>query len=1042
MIQTMGLRIYLLGPLRLERDGKALHLPRRKVESLLAYLLLHPERHPRDQLATLLWGDSSDEQARHSLRTALATLRKELAPDLLLADRDFVQLNPDFPCWVDLHELFALQTELDTIDGDLLLARTALWQGELLAGLYDEWIIQDREYSQARLLTLFLRATQALRTRSDYVRAVVVAQRVLAFDPTNEHAHQHLMFCYMASGDRPAALRQYELCERALRDELDAPPMTETTELYRWIKQQGEEDAASAARITNLPIPLTSFIGRTQQTTEVKRLLSPTSQKTRLLTLTGAGGSGKTRLAIQSATDLIDSFAHGVWWVELAALSDSEQVVSAVAQTLGAREHAGAPLLHSVIDFLGDKQLLLVIDNCEHLIAPAAQLVAELLRRCPNLQFLTTSREALNIAGETILQTPPLGLPLSAQDVSIDALLQIECIRLFVARAGAVQAGFRLTPENAHAVVEICAQLDGIPLAIELAAARVKLLPVEEIAARLTGALGARFTLLTQVSRAALPRHQTLRAAIDWSYALLAPAEQQLFRQTAVFRGGFTLDALEEIAEIGDWRLEITGSSPRPPISNLQSPNLLDLLAQLVDKSLVIVEPHGAQNRYRLLETLREYALEQFATADELKQLQRRHAEYYLAFAARAEPELTRAQQYEWLNRIETEHHNLRAALDYWVVTADGEMALRLAAALHTFWETRGYVNEGREWLRKVLTNRASAAIATQAWALNAAGFLAFRQSDFAAARPMLEAALALFEQAGESMGVAKALQNLAIVEMRQGDHPAAQQHMEQSLSLCRRLNDHSGIARAFNFLGNLAWDRGQTTIAREHYLESLRLNQIIGDQAHIASGYFNIGNTARQLGDFASARTNYAACLTISRALGHKGLTGVTLRNLGRVAFEQQAYVEARQYGEEALRILREFGDKSNIGFTLSNLGDVAHKLGETDRALAYYCQNLQLLHEIDYTRLMFSALEQIARLLAEVDQHAEAAARFVGAAARLRTATGIPVAPDHVVEHERLLGSLRERVGVTAFDALWQEGEQAPLAQIVAEAVNISLA
>jgi predicted ATPase/DNA-binding SARP family transcriptional activator len=1034
MIQTTGLRIYLLGPLRLEREGKALHLPRRKVESLLAYLLLHPERHPRDQLATLLWGDSSDEQARHSLRTALATLRKELAPDLLLADRDFVQLNPDFPCWVDLRDLFALQTALDTIDGDLLLARVALWRGELLASLYDDWITQDREFYHTHLLTLCLRATQALRTRSDYARAVEVAQRVLAFDPANEHAHQHLMFCYMASGDRPAALRQYELCERALRDELDAPPMTETTELYRWIKQQSGEDAAPAAKITNLPIPLTSFIGRTQQMTEVKRLLSPLLRKTRLLTLTGAGGSGKTRLAIQSATDLIDGFTHGVWWVELAALNAGEQVVSAVAQTLGVREHVGEPLLRSVIDFLGDKQLLLVIDNCEHLIEPAAHLAAELLRRCPNLQLLVTSREALNIAGETILQTPPLGLPVSPQGAPVDALLQIECIRLFVERAGAMQAGFRLTPENAHAVVRICAQLDGIPLAIELAAARVKLLPVAEIAARLTGALGARFTLLTQGSRAALPRHQTLRAAIDWSYDLLDPAERQLFRQAAVFRGGFTLDALEQVVEIGDWRSGIGG---------LQSPSskLLDLLTQLADKSLVIVEPHGAQNRYRLLETLREYALEQFATADELKQLQRRHAEYYLAFAERAEPELTRAEQYEWLNRIETEHHNLRAALDYWVATADGEMALRLAAALHTFWETRGYVSEGREWLRKVLTHQASATIATQAWALNAAGFLAFRQSDFAAARPMLEAALALFEQAGESMGVAKALQNLAIVEMRQGDHSAAQQHMEQSLYLCQALNYNSGIARAFNFLGNLAWDRGQITIAREHYLESLRLNQIIGDQAHIASGYFNIGNTARQLGDFASARTNYAACLTISRALGHKGLMGVTFRNLGRVAFEQQAYVEARQYGEEALSILREFGDKSNIGFTLSSLGDVAHKLGETDMALAYYCQNLQLLYEIDYKRLMFSALEQIARLLAEVDRHPEDATRFVGAAARLRAETDIPVAPDHVVEHERLLDRLQERLGVTAFDVLRQEGERMPLDQVIAEATQLSL-
>ncbi|MBE2239199.1 MAG: tetratricopeptide repeat protein [Caldilineaceae bacterium] len=1033
MTQTAGLRIHLLGPLRIERDAEVIHLPRRKVEALLAYLLLHPQPQTRDALATLFWDDTSDDKARHSLRTALATLRQHLSDSLLLVDRNHVQIDPSFPLWLDLRELLALDKQLE--DSSLaepthLRAALALWQGELLTGFYDNWVAAVRQHYHARLFKLLLTLAQALRARSEYSLAIEVAHKVLDFDAANEHAHQHLMFCYMAAGDRAAALRQYEQCEAALETELDASPAAETTALYLWIKQQESKAGSAYARITNLPIPLTSFVGRARQTSDLKRLLDPAANAARLVTLLGAGGSGKTRLAIQVATDLIDSYAHGVWWVDLATLTDSDQVARAVAKALGVSEVAAERCTRSIMNALKDKTLLLVLDNCEHLIKPSAQLAVELLSHCPNLQILTTSREPLNISGEILWQTPALSLPDLQQLPQADLLMQYECVRLFVERAAASQQSFRLTPENAPSVAEICIRLDGMPLAIELAAARVKMLTVEEISDRLTGVLGARFVLLTQGSRTALPRHQTLRAAIDWSYALLDPAERQLFRQTAIFRGGFTLDALEQIAEIG------------APGHSSSIPSGLDLLTQLVDKSLVIVEPHGAQHRYRLLETLREYALEQFSTSEELTLLQARHAAFFLAFAEQAEPELVRAQQHTWLNRLEIEHPNLRAALDYLLANADSELALRLATALHRFWEYRGYVSEGRDWLRKALTTCEATTGELVAKALTASGWLAYRQGELEQGRRFLQESLHLFQQAEDGIGMVGALQILSVIEMDQGDYPAAQQCLEQSLSLAHALNDEVGIARGLKYAGGLAWDQDRIAEARDHYRESLHRYQRLGDQVSIANLLLNVGDTERLLHDVVAAQANYEECLKLARILGHKGLIGAALKSLGMLAFKREDYEQARGYGEDALAILRELGDRSHIAFALSNLADVARKLGDYNQALLYFSQNLQIMHEVGYKWPIFYCLEDIASLLAEVDQHLEAAVRFLGAAASLRQETGIPVAPDQLAAHEHLLIDLRQRLGERAFETHWQEGQHALLDQIVAEVTRLRIA
>ena len=660
-----------------------------------------------------------------------------------------------------------------------------------------------------------------------------------------------------------------------------------------------------------------------------------------------------------------------------------------------------------------------------------------MLAHCPNLQILATSREPLNITGEMLWQVPTFAVPDPNKLGLLDLLQQFDSLRLFVERAATVQPGFALTHDNAQAVAEICQRLDGIPLAIELAAARVKVLTVEQIADYLRSVLGARFALLTQGSRAAMPRHQTLRATIDWSYDLLDEAERLLFRQVAVFRGGFTLELLDQVVASG-------AGGTRPMLHNT-----LDRLTQLVDKSLVIVEPSGGQNRYRVLETLREYALEQFPDEEELRALQARHAEVFLSLAVQAEPELTGARQQFWLDQLEIEHGNLRAVLEYLVNEEHEERgagpragkSLRLATTLHRFWEVRGYVSEGRSWLKAALAQRGPVEHETRAQALNAAGRLAFRQGDFVQARQCHEEARLLFEQAEEEIGIVDTMNYLATIDISQGDYTHVQQHLEQALELARSMDYEMGIANTYSRLAALAWDQDRFTDSVKYHGESRQIYQRLNMPLSIAFETLGVGDSERMLNNYDSARTHYEECLQIARQLGHRGLIAASQKSLGLLAFRQQDYEQARIYGEEALLSFRELGDKVHAAFALSQLGDVALKAGENSRALAYFGEYLKIMFEVGYKWPTFYALEDIAELLTGVDQHLEVAVRLLGAADVLRHETGLAVSPQFQTKYYRMLVTLREKIGDERFAALWQEGEETPVAHIVDEATNLSL-
>ncbi len=786
--------------------------------------------------------------------------------------------------------------------------------------------------------------------------------------------------------------------------------------------EENQQPAKPTQSFYNLPNPLTALVGRRTEVDAVKQLL----KQNRLLTLTGPGGIGKTRLALQVAAEMSGFFPSGVCFVELAAIQEPEQVLNTIAHLLSPLESLNSPLLTQIQVALHDKQFLLILDNFEHLL-DAAPVVVDLLTACPKLTVLVTSREVLALYGEQEYAVPPLQLPdlewFATNHLASTTLLTSEALQLFEHCAQAVSPNFRLTAENTQAVASICLRLDGLPLAIELAAAYVKIFAPQAMLTQ----LDSLWLEMKRSLRNIPERQQTLRNTIEWSYRFLNEEERRLFAQLAVFRGGCTWAAIHAIC-----------SSDTPERS---SAALLEPLNGLINKSLVWRRTDGeGEPRFGMLETIREYATSCLQIQGEVDLLQERHASYFLALAEEAAPQLIGAQQQTWLPRLETEHPNLRAALQHLLTKPDGEQALRLATALHRFWEYRGYVGEGQAWLRQALTKCATTNMATSAKALTAAGSLAYRQGNLDQARHDFTESLRLFEQTAEGIGIADALQFLGRIDTNQGNYAAAQQRLEQSLTLARTLNYEHGIAAALQSLGGLAWDQDRFTEAREYYRESLDLLQRLGHKVSIASTSLNLGNTERMLNNVDAAHTYFEAALEIAQGLGHQGLIGASFKNLSLLAFRQQDYAQARRYGEEALRIFREVGDKSHIAFALSNLGSVALKFREYRQALSYWAEDLQIMHEIGYKWPIFEALEDIAGLLTEVGQHTEYAVRLLGAADSLRQETGIPIAPYQ--ESRRLLATtLHQRVDDATFQGRWTEGQTTPLAQIVADVLTLSL-
>jgi predicted ATPase/class 3 adenylate cyclase len=728
------------------------------------------------------------------------------------------------------------------------------------------------------------------------------------------------------------------------------------------------------SRPNNLPMQPTPLVGREREVEEIRgRLLAP---EVRLLTLTGPGGTGKTRLALQAAADLLDEFEDGVFFVALATLTDPTLVVPTVAQALGVRESGDQPLIEGVKDYLKDKRLLLVLDNFEQVLE-AAPLAGELLS-APRLQVLATSRIPLGVYGEHEYAVPPLATPDPERLPGLEALSQYEAVRLFIERARAAKADFAVTNENAPAVAEICARLDGLPLAIELAAARVKLLPPKAM----LGRLGRRLKLLTGGARNLPERQRTLRGAIEWSYTLLDEGEKTLFARMAVFSGGRTLEAVEAVCDA-------EGDLPVDAFEGVSS---------LLDKSLLRQEegPEG-EPRFVMLETIHEYAREKLEESGEAEEIGRAHAQYFLAMAEEAEPELKGSDQARWLERLEAEHDNIRAVLSRSLEGEDPELGLRLASALSHFWFVRGFWSEGRGWLEDALAGNAGDPARVRAKALSGLARLAVEQGDYEWGRTSAEEALALYRGLGDEKGVSDSLNDLGWVAMLQGDEERAAALLEESLAAARQSDDAWSIARALNALAILAGDRDNYERAEALWEESLALGRKLGDRQRVLSVLLNMGAAAAARGDFEQAEALWEEALAISRDSKDPHTNSQALLGLGIAATRRGEHGQAKTLLEEGLVLSRKLGSIVNVAECLETLAGLAGALGDFPRA-----------------------------------------ARLWGAADALREVTGCTWLSSERRLHEPYLEAIRSRSDQAVWTQAWEEGRAMTLEDAIAYALE----
>jgi predicted ATPase/DNA-binding CsgD family transcriptional regulator len=795
-----------------------------------------------------------------------------------------------------------------------------------------------------------------------------------------------------------------------------------------------------------LPSERTNFIGRDREIVHIRHLLATT----RVLTLTGSGGIGKTRLAIHVAADVRELFRDGVYFVPLAAIREPALIIPTIAQALGVREGDGQTLLERLNTYLEQKQLLLLLDNMEQVL-PAAPQLAQVLAATVHLKLLVTSREALHLSGEQVFPVPPLALPEPGQSQLPDAAQQAEAVELFVARARAVMPEFTMIEVNAAAVAAICRQLDGLPLAIELAAARVRLLPPTALLAR----LDKRLALLTRGPSDGPARHRTLRDAIAWSEGLLHDAEQRLLWRLAVFAGGFTLEAAESVApelrmKNEAWRK----ASQDQAILNSQF-SILNLLQSLIDKSLV-KPPENAEGepRFTMLETIREYALERLTQQGATQVAQDSHAAYFLALAERAAPELHGSDQMMWLARLDTDHTNLRVALDWLMTAGDTARTLRMIGALHWFWFVRGHFGEGRGWIDRALamvdTAMDSQAVAPPlvAQARFAAGLLALFQGDLTVARAQLEASIAAWRALGQAgkgsrearLGLNEALTFLVVTCNLQGDAATAAAVIPESVALVHDLDDPRVQALlAFNIGRGLLLEHGQVAAAKVHLLEALARLRTLGDLWYIAQVTIDLGLVALWESDGGVAQGYYAEGLALARALQDRALEALAHNNLGEAARLVDDDLQAADYYATSLRLYRDVGSQSEIPRLLHNQGYLALHDGDLSCARARFSESLTIFRATGRWRGIAEALAGLAAVAAHIrtPNQAQRAARLWGAAEAVRQTVGTPIWPTDAREHDRYQTIVRTQVGGAAFAAAWAQGRAMPLDDAIALAL-----
>ena len=758
---------------------------------------------------------------------------------------------------------------------------------------------------------------------------------------------------------------------------------------------------------TNLPTPLTSFIGREKEQAEIKNLIA----KNRLVTLTGAGGIGKTRLSIQVASREENDFPNGIWLVEFAPISDPALVPQVILTTLSLSEQTGRSPLRTLSDFLQAKRALLILDNCEHLITACAQICNDLLTQCPKLKILATSREPLNISGETIWQVTTLSIPERGKLSLTDLLLSFESIRLFVERATAVNSEFVLTEQNALAIAQICQHLDGIPLAIELAATRMRIMTTEEIAAHLED----RFDLLNQGSRTAAPHHQTLRAAIDWSYGLLIEEERVLFRRLSVFAGGWSLEAAKSIC---------TGKS-------LEQDEIFALLSHLVDKSLVNVEPKNGTSRFQMLETIRAYARAKLLESGESEIIHRSYLSFFTSWMEQVEPKLHGPEQILWLDHIEIEHDNLRVALQ-WAAKNDLETGLRLAESLGWFWFARGYPSEGIEWLNNLITCD-NPQTESQVTALNFKALLSSLTGDFETVVKSVEIILKS-EDIAKPRYIGWALRGKAVMLAWSGGNTQLAISLgERALAIFQTLGDEWHHGMSLFALGDVYLHGAKDYSMAEHVHEkSLEVLRGIGDKFGIAHVLLSLGFNHLRQGNYPRATELEEEALTLLRELRDKAGIGWTLANLYNLARFQGDHERAQSLAEERLGLWRSVGFGLQIAWAIYDLGRIAVLQNNLGTAVSRFKESLLLFQQKGSLKDKILCLIGPAHLLTAQGKM-EHATRLYGAFQNLSESNHVELEPYDRAEMERIFKTLHADLEETQFARAWAEGEKMSLDEAI---------
>lgn len=982
----------MLGGLRAISAERVIErFPTQKTAALLAQLAFYPaQRHAREQLIDVLWPEADLAAGRDRLSQSLVWLRRQLEPDethrgtILMADRVSVGLNSaaittDTADFADALAAAKNPSNTDRATFAALESAVECYAGELLPGYYSDWILHERQ----RLLNSYLLALHQLATileaSGDYTKSLDYAQRALRVDPLLEEAHCDIIRILAATGRTAAALKQFQELELLLQRELNSEPSRESRDLIDRVRHGAFLIPQETPRKILLPAPLTRFFGRESEIEHVQHLIG---SKARLITLVGIGGSGKTRLAIALASRFVDADRVTAAFVPLADLTDAQMIPAAIADSMRLPSSAALPAKRQIIDALSERPLLLILDGLEHLIADAGPLLRELLAQLPLLTILATSRRSLGISGEQEVTVPPL--PLASPDAAAELIRTAPSVRLFVDRAQSTSPQFSITQSNAALIAQVCARLDGIPLAIELCAAWIQVLTPSQILDK----LAHRFDLLVSRRTDIPKRHRSLRAALEYTYLQLPSELQRLFVRLSVFRGGWTLEAAEAVC------------SDAQDGSQL---GLMGCLAELRERSLIVTEEYGeseseSEMRYRVLDTLREFASEQLTYADRAER-RRAHALYFLELAEAAEAGMAGSEQKQRLAHLAREQENLRAALTWSLEDGQTALGLRLAAALRSFWLIRGPLDEGRGWLRQLL--------------------------DSATSNPKHVESIPV-QVFGNAWSV------LGQIAWAQGDYPAADEAHQRALAL-RRTTGHA-IAESLYHLGITAYRLDDYNAARTHLAESLAISENRGDKAGIARVLLNLGNIAYEEQNHSEAESYFQKSLALEREIGNQQRVGNVLNNLALTAIAKKDYEGAEALLRDALSIRRELIDHYGAASVLMSMGVAARFRGDAERANAVLTEGLALAQQVGDKHITAFYLMEFGLLASMAKNHRDAVP-LLAASQKLFKAMGSSAGSASAESFQSAVDNAVAALQEAEFSALWQRGESAAPEQIITE-------